>query len=108
MLHMDHISHSQKRIRKRQYIVQEKKAIQPAPQPFDWETVPESFQCSSTAKPEPSTKPNDTVGEIYSRPCYPCPRAAKFAHMGPQMLILSKKEKYGKRKQDAAHKELQQ
>lgn len=51
----------------------------------------------STAKPEFSYKPDDTLGKIYSRACYPAPAPAKFAHMGPQGLAQPKEEIDGKR-----------
>lgn len=62
----------------------------------------------STAKPEFSYKPDDTVGKIYSRACYPSPGPAKFAHMGPQVLAQPKEEKDGKRQQDEEYRELEQ
>lgn len=50
----------------------------------------------STAKPELSYKPDDTLGKIYSRACYPSPAPAKFAHMGPQGLAQPKEQIDGK------------
>lgn len=62
----------------------------------------------STAKPEFSYKPDDTVGKTYSRPCYPSPGPAKFAHVGTQVLTQLKEEKDGKRQQDEEYQELEQ
>lgn len=62
----------------------------------------------STAKPEVSYKPDDTVGKIYSRTCYPPPGSAKFAHMGLQVLTQPKEEKDGKRQQNKEYQELKQ
>lgn len=62
----------------------------------------------STAKPEFSYKPDDTLGKIYSRACYPSPAPAKFAHMGPQVLAQSKKEMDGKRQQDEEYQYLKE
>jgi len=62
----------------------------------------------STAKPEFSYKPDDTVGKIYSRACYPSLGHAKFAHMGPQVLAQLREEKDGKMQQDEEFQELEQ
>lgn len=122
MFHMDHISHSEKRIYIYIYFspfflfffkgdnTLSRKTKQ-ASQLHDHLTgrqLQSHSSTGSTAKPEFSYKPDDTLGKIYSRACYPSPAPAKFAHMGPQVLAQPKEEMDGKRQQDEEYQYLKQ
>lgn len=115
MFHIDRISHSENRIYTFFFFFKGNNTLsrktKQASQLYDHLTgrqLRSHSSTGSTAKPEFSYKPDDTLGKIYSRACYPSPAPAKFAHMGPQVLAQPKEEMDEKRQQEEEYQYLKQ